>query len=230
MFKRKLFRAGLLVLLILTINSGNTQNGIASITTDNRSDDSSYINQPSFFPADPQLNNNAVKFVKAYLKKNKYGLTQLKKHSKSSFAIINSIFLKNNIPVELKYLAVIESGLKSNLINSCGAAGIWQLMPSTAHELGLKIAAGNDERLHIYKSTKAITKYLKQLYEQYNDWLLVIAAYNSGPLYVNRAIRLSGSHDFWELQNWLPAETKNHVKKFVSIQYYFKEQDLLALN
>ena len=129
----------------------------------------------------------------------------------------------------MKYLAVVESGLKTNLVNSIGAAGIWQLMPTTAQELGLKVTAGYDERLHIYKSTKAITKYLNQLYDQYGDWLLVVAAYNSGPLYVNRAIRLSGSRDFWKLQNWLPAETRNHVKKFVSIQYYFEEQESFAV-
>ena len=227
MFKRKLIRAGLLGYLLLVINIGNTQTEIANSTNIPVSD-SSYSNQPLYFSDDSLLNSNAVRFVKSYLKKNKYGLTLLKKRSKSSFAIINSIFLKNGVPVEMKYLAVIESGLKTNLVNSVGAAGLWQLMPSTAHELGLKVSAENDERLHIYKSTKAITKYLKQLYEQYGDWLLVVAAYNSGPLYVNRAIRLSGSHDFWELQNWLPAETRNHVKKFVSIQYYFEEQESFA--
>ena len=229
MFKRKLIRAGLLGYLLLIINIGNTQTEISSVTTNTSDNDSSSVNQPLYFSADSQLNSNAVKFVISYLKKNKYGLTLLKKKSKSSFAIINSIFLKNNIPVEMKYLAVIESGLKTNLINSVGAAGLWQLMPTTAHELGLKVTSENDERLHIYKSTKAITKYLKQLYDEYGDWLLVVAAYNSGPLYVNRAIRFSGSHDFWQLQNWLPAETRNHVKKFVSIQYYFEEQESSAV-
>lgn len=228
MFKRKLIRAGLLGYFLSIINIGNTQTEIAN-TSNNTVSDFLYLNQPSYFPADSILNNNAVKFVNSYLKKNKYGLSQLKKRNKSSLTIINSILSKNNIPVELKYLAVVESGLKTNLVNSVGAAGLWQLMPSTAQELGLKVSAENDERLHIYKSTKAITKYLKRLYEQYGDWLLVVAAYNSGPLYVNRAIRLAGSHDFWELQNWLPAETRNHVKKFVSIQYYFEEQESFAV-
>ena len=229
MFKRKLIRAGLLCYSLLIINIGNTQSEIANIANNPAITDSVSLDQPYFFSADSQLNSNAIKFVKTYLRKNKYGLTLLRKKSKSSFAVINSIFTKNNIPVEMKYLAVVESGLKTNLINSVGAAGLWQLMPSTAHELGLKVTPENDERLHIYKSTRAITKYLKQLYDQYGDWLLVVAAYNSGPLYVNRAIRLSGSHDFWELQNWLPAETRNHVKKFVSIQYYFEEQESLAV-
>ena len=230
MFKRKLIRAGLLGYLLLIINSGSTQSEISNISNNAAVSDPTFLNQTLYFPADSQLNNAAVKFVRSYLKKNKYGLTQLKKKSKSSFAIINSILLKNNVPVELKYLAVVESGLKTNLINSVGAAGLWQLMPTTAHELGLKVTPGYDERLHIYKSTKAITKYLKQLYDQYGDWLLVVAAYNSGPLYVNRAIRLSGSHDFWQLQNWLPAETRNHVKKFISIQYYFEEQGSFAFD
>src|SRR5262245_2580120 len=141
MFKRKLIRAGMLSYSLLIINIGNTQPEIAAVTTNTVTSDSSYSNQPSYFPADSLLNNSAVKFVNAYLKKNGVGLSQLKKRNKSSFAIITSILSKNDIPVELKYLAVVESGLKPNLVNSIGAAGIWQLMPVTAQELGLKITA-----------------------------------------------------------------------------------------
>ena len=229
MFTRKLIRAGLLGYCLLIINIGNTQNEVARIEINKTITVPPSNSGQLYFTSDSLLNSNAIRFVNAYLKKNKFGLPLLKKRSKSSFAIINSIFSKNDIPVELKYLAVIESGLKPGLINSCGAAGIWQIMPVTADELGLTITENSDDRLHIYKSTKAITKYLKQLHEQYGDWLLVIAAYNSGPGYVNRAIRLSGSHDFWKLQNWLPAETRNHVKKFISIQYYFEGEDFKLL-
>src|SRR5215831_8765448 len=117
MFKRKLIRAGFLSYSLLIINIGNTQTEIAAVTTNTVTSESSFSNQPSYFPADSLLNNSAVKFVNAYLKKNGFGLTKLEKRNRSSFKIISSILAKNNIPVELKYLAVVESGLKPNLVN-----------------------------------------------------------------------------------------------------------------
>ena len=159
-------------------------------------------------------------------KKNSWGLEKIKERSQSNFKIINSVFSKYDIPPELKYMAVVESNLNADTVcNSSGATGIWQLMPFTALELGLKITDDIDERLHIYKSSAAAAKYLKQLYAEFGDWLLVIAAYNSGPAKVTRAINLSGQNEFWQLQNFLPAETRNHVKRFVSVLYFFEEQN-----
>jgi membrane-bound lytic murein transglycosylase D len=217
MFQRKLFRAVMLTLCVCIIHTGNTQYehcDYKPATEDKSLPLKSSINIGDY--------TKAIQFIKAYLKKNSYDLSKLQKKSKSCFAIINSVFEKNDIPTELRYLAVVESNLNAQLINEIGATGLWQIMPVTGRELGLTISATTDERLNIYKSTKAVAKYLKQLYELYGDWLLVVAAYNSGPGYVNRAIRLSGSTDFWQLQNWLPAETRNHVKKFVSINFYFE--------
>jgi membrane-bound lytic murein transglycosylase D len=168
------------------------------------------------------LNSQAAKFVKEYVKKNAFYLSKIKARSKESFTIMDSVFSSYNLPVQLKYLAVVESELKSKALSPVGAAGMWQLMPTTAKMLGLKVTKKYDERRLSYKSTKAAAKYLNSLYSQFGDWLLVIAAYNSGPGPVYTAIKKSGSRNFWRLQHYLPAETKMHVKRFIGTHYYFE--------
>src|SRR5262245_6765275 len=126
MFTRKLIRAGLLSFAVLIINIGISQNEIAVSNISKVIADSTTSDQ-LYFTSDSLQNSRATKFVNAYLKKNKYGLTQLKKRSQSSLAVISSIFIKHDIPVELKYLAVVESGLKSSLSSHCGAVGFWQI-------------------------------------------------------------------------------------------------------
>ena len=168
------------------------------------------------------LNRQAATFVSGYLQKNDYALQKIKNRSQPYFKIIEAIFQQHGIPAELKYLAVVESELKRTAVSPVGAAGPWQLMPVTARELGLKITSKNDERKHYYKSTNAAAKYLKRLYTAFDDWLLVIAAYNSGPGTVYKAIRQSGSRNFWKLQHFLPAETRGHVKRFIGTHYYFE--------
>jgi membrane-bound lytic murein transglycosylase D len=182
--------------------------------------------EPVFTLPDFDMNSTALLYAKEYVKKNSWGLEKLKKKSRNSLAVINSVFKKNHIPTELKYMAIVESNLNNDTVcSSTGATGIWQLMPFTACELGLKITDTGDERMNIYKSSAAVTKYLKQLYAEFGDWLLVVAAYNSGPAKVSHAIQLSGSHDFWQLQNFLPLETRNHVKRYISILYFFELQN-----
>jgi membrane-bound lytic murein transglycosylase D len=171
-----------------------------------------------------ELNRNAVKFVNKYIKENDELLTKVEDKSKNSLRIIENILLQNDLPIQLKYLAVIESGLKKTAVSKVGAVGPWQLMPTTARELGLKVSGKYDERKHLYKSTKAAAKYLKSLYAIYGDWLLVIAAYNSGPTKVFSAIKKSGSRNFWKLQYFLPAETRAHVKRFIGTHYFFEEE------
>jgi membrane-bound lytic murein transglycosylase D len=95
-------------------------------------------------------------------------------------------------------------------------------MPATAHLLGLKITRKYDERTNYYKSTIAAARYLKDLYAEFDDWLLVLAAYNGGSRPVYTAIRKSGSKNFWTLQDYLPAESREHVKKFIATHYYFE--------
>ena len=138
------------------------------------------------------------------------------------FKTIEDIFGKYGLPAELKYLAVVESYLKTNAVSRVGAKGMWQLMPTTARELGLKVNSKYDERTHFYKSTVAAAKYLKDLHKEFGDWLLVIAAYNGGPGTVYNAIKKSGSRNFWTLQNYLPMESRAHVKRYIGTHYYFE--------
>ena len=152
----------------------------------------------------------------------------IKHRSTIPFGIIDSVFSVYGLPVELKYLAVIESELKPSATSRVGALGPWQLMPETAHILGLKTNLKYDERKSYYKSTKAAARYLKDLYTEFGDWLLVIAAYNCGPKPIYNAIRMSGGRNFWTLQKYLPKETSQHVKKFIATHYYFEGQGSLT--
>jgi hypothetical protein len=169
-----------------------------------------------------QLNKNAVVFVRSYIKKNNEELVKIKGRSMSPFKTMDLVFKKYGLPVELKYLAVIESELKPTAVSRVGAVGPWQLMPATAKVLGLKISPANDERKQYGKSTKAAALYLRDLYREFDDWLLVMAAYNCGPGPVYAAIHKSGSHNFWKLQAYLPGESREHVKKFIATHYYFE--------
>lgn len=166
-----------------------------------------------------QLNPRAVSFVEGYVDKNKKNLEQLKDWGRPYFDLMDVILTQHGLPRELKYLAVIESYLKTNAVSWAGAVGPWQFMPSTARRFGLRVSQYIDERTDYYKSTHAAARYLTELFSIYNDWLLVIAAYNGGPGNVNSAIRRSSSRDFWTLQYNLPAESREHVKKFIATHY-----------
>ena len=165
------------------------------------------------------LNPQAITFVQDYMRKNASGLKKMKDWGRPYFDMIDEILTQHGLPKELKYLAVIESGLKVNALSWAGAVGPWALMPATARMYGMRVTPQFDERTDYLKSTHVAAKLLKDLYEMYGDWLLVIAAYNGGPGNVNKAIRRSGSRDFWTLQHALPNESKNHVKKFIATHY-----------
>jgi len=162
-----------------------------------------------------------TKFVDAYIRINDEDLSLARERSQRPFTVIDSIFREYGLPAELKYLAVIESDLKTGALSRVGARGPWQLMPSTARDLGLKVNRRSDERTNYYKSTRAAALYLRDLHKEFKDWLLVLAAYNAGPVPVNRAIHLAGSRNFWALQQYLPAESRQHVKRFIATAYYF---------
>lgn len=132
------------------------------------------------------------------------------------------ILTSYGLPKELKYLSVIESGLKSRVVSSAGAAGPWQIMRAEATRMGLKINANVDERTQFKKSTHAAAKILKELHSQFQDWPLVIAAYNCGAGRVRMAIRKSGSKNFWHLMVFLPPETRSHVKRFIGTHFLFE--------
>jgi membrane-bound lytic murein transglycosylase D len=171
-----------------------------------------------------KLNPRAISFVQDYIEKNTKELENMKRWGKPYFNTIDPILAQYQLPSELKYLAVIESELKKSARSWVGAVGPWQLMPGTARQLGLKVTRRTDERRNYSKSTAAAAKYLRDLYNEFGDWLLVIAAYNGGEAHVYNAIKHSGSRNFWELQYYLPAESRTHVKKFIATHYIFEGQ------
>lgn len=129
---------------------------------------------------------------------------------------------REGIPNELKYLPVIESALNPDAVSRAGATGLWQIMLPTARGLGLEVNALIDERRDPVRSSEAATKYLRQLYEIYNDWSLAIAAYNCGPGNVNKALRRcegDDKKDFWTIYPYLPAETRGYVPCFIAANY-----------
>lgn len=174
------------------------------------------------------MNKQAKVYVKDFLSNNSWILKEIQQKRSKSFTVIDAVFSRYRLPLELKYLAVVESELKTTALSPVGARGIWQLMPETARNLSLNVSDKNDERIQLYKSTVAVAKYLTYLYKIFGDWTLVIAAYNSGPGKVFEAIKKSGSHNFWKLQNYLPSETRGHVKKFIGTHYYFEGKGSVA--
>lgn len=169
-----------------------------------------------------ELNPRAVGFVKDYLEIHEARLTNMKVWGQPYFIMIESVLNRYHLPPSLKYLAVIESDLKSTALSSAGAVGPWQFMPGTAKDLGLIVTATRDDRMDLYKSTHAAAKFLSRLYEQLGDWLLVVAAYNGGPARVEKIIATKKLRDFWMIQQHLPAESRNHVKKFIATHYIFE--------
>lgn len=146
------------------------------------------------------------------------------------FPIMEEIFDRNGVPVELIYLTVVESALNPFAVSRAGACGLWQLMLPTGRSLGLTINSLVDERFDVYKSTEAAARYLKQLHGLFDNWLLAIAAYNCGPGNVTKAIRRSGGREtFWGIYPHLPRETRNYVPLYIGAYYacyYHNEHNL----
>lgn len=170
-----------------------------------------------------KLNPMAVSFVENYIARNRKGYEAMKDWGRPYFNLMDQVLEQHGVPKEMKYLAVIESGLRADALSRTGALGPWNFMPATAQLYGLRVSRYNDERMDYVKSTHAAARMLTDLYAKYGDWLLVIAAYNGGGGNVDRAIRKAkGSRDFWTLQYFLPAESMNHVKKFIGTHYIFE--------
>lgn len=149
------------------------------------------------------------------------------------FPIIEEVLDKHGLPIELKYLAVVESALNPVALSRVGACGLWQFMLPTGKSYGLKINSLVDERRDPLKATEAACKYFKDMYAIYEDWNLVLASYNCGPGNVNKAIRRSGGKtDFWEIFPYLPRETRSYVPLFIAANYimnYSCEHNLCAM-
>lgn len=139
------------------------------------------------------------------------------------FPLFEKYLAKYDMPDELKYLSIVESGLEPRAISRAGAGGLWQFMPYTGRSYGLHQDFYIDERFDPDAATEAACKYMKSLYKMFGDWELALAAYNSGPGNVRKAIRRSGyKKGFWEIYRYLPRETRSYVPQFVAVKYVVK--------
>ena len=161
--------------------------------------------------------------IKQYLKNRRGSLERLMGLSEYYFPMFEQELDKNNLPLELKYLAVIESALNPSAQSRVGATGLWQFMYPTGKMFGLDVSSYVDERSDPILSTEAACKYLKSLNTSFNDWDLALAAYNSGPGNVSKAIRRSGGKtNYWSLRDFLPRETAGYVPAFLATMYIFE--------
>lgn len=146
--------------------------------------------------------------------------------SEHYFPIYEQILDKHDLPLELKYISVIESGLNPYAESYAGAVGLWQFMPYTGKIFDLDIDRYSDERRDIEKATDAAARYFKQMSTLYDDWLVVIASYNCGPGNVNKAIRKAGGKTgFWEIYPYLPRQTRNYIPSFIAVAYLMNFAD-----
>jgi len=168
------------------------------------------------------LNDEVIPFINLYSVRKRALVSKVLTLSKFYFPIFEEIFDREKIPMEMKYLAVIESALNQNAVSRVGATGLWQFMAPTGKMYGLKVNPTLDERREIIRSTEAAVKYFKDSYRIYGDWLLVIASYNCGPGNVNKAINRSGGlRNFWQIMPYLPRETRSYVPAFIAATYVF---------
>ncbi len=179
---------------------------------------------------DLSYNPAVLSFIKMYTERKRDQVERMIGLSDYYFPMFEQILDKYDLPLELKYLSIIESALDPVATSRAGAMGLWQFMFGTAKLLGMEITSFVDERRDPVKSTEAAARYLKYLYDIYNDWYLAIAAYNCGPGNVNKAIRRSGGKtNYWELYYLLPRETRGYVPLFIAAAYmmnYYEEHNL----
>ena len=194
--------------------------------------DSIYIERLQRIPSVVELSYNKIvrNYIHVYTKQRREGVSRMVGLSDYYFPKIEEIFEGYGIPTELKYMAVIESALNPRAVSRVGATGMWQFMYGTARMYDLTVNSYVDERRDPIKSAHAAALFMKDLYAMFNDWTLVIAAYNCGPGNVNKAIRRTGGkRDFWEIYYHLPRETRGYVPAYIAATYtfnYYKEHNL----
>lgn len=200
-----------------------------------------YVCEPATFSSDASLDslytarlNDMVspihlpynELVRSYIKRYTDGsglMSRILALAQYYFPMIEEELLKAGLPVELRAMAIIESALQAKAVSRVGASGLWQFMPVTARAYGLEVNSMVDERFDPYKATVAACKYMKALYNMYNDWSLAIAAYNCGPGNVNKALARAGGNpqSFWDVYWYLPSETRGYVPAFIAANYAY---------
>ncbi|MCT4628574.1 LysM peptidoglycan-binding domain-containing protein [Winogradskyella sp.] len=174
-------------------------------------------------PFNVEYNPSLESVIKRYLKHRRVSMERLMGLSHFYFPMFEQEFDNYNIPLEMKYLSIVESALKPKARSRVGATGLWQFMFGTGKEYGLDVSSYVDERIDPISSTNAAAKYLARLYKIFGDWDLALAAYNSGPGNVNKAIRRSGGYkNYWNIRQNLPRETAGYVPAFLATMYIFE--------
>ncbi|WP_111707140.1 lytic transglycosylase domain-containing protein [Lutibacter citreus] len=183
---------------------------------------------PFHIEYNPQLES----IIKTYLRRRKSSFSNLLEKARFYFPLFEEHLDEYDIPLEVKYLAIVESALKPRARSRVGATGLWQFMYQTGKMFDLQVSSYVDERSDPYKATEAACKYLASLYKIFGDWDLALAAYNSGPGNVSKAIRRSGgSKNYWNIRHNLPRETAGYVPAFYATLYIFeyaKEHKIIA--
>ena len=174
-------------------------------------------------PFNIEYNPSLENVIKRYLKNRKQSLERLMRLSEYYFPMFERELDNYDIPLEVKYLAIVESALKPRAKSRVGATGLWQFMFTTGRQFGLDVSSYVDERSDPIKSTEAASKYLASLYRIFGDWDLALAAYNSGPGNVTKAIRRSGGYqNYWNIRPHLPRETAGYLPVFLATMYIFE--------
>ncbi len=174
-------------------------------------------------PFNIAYNTDLEQIIKTYLKRRKSSFSTLMERARFYFPLFEEQLDKYDIPLEMKYLAIVESALRPRARSRVGATGLWQFMYQTGKQFDLNVSSYVDERSDPYRATEAACKFLASLYKIFGDWDLALAAYNSGPGNVSKAIRRSGgSTNYWNIRHNLPRETANYVPAFYATLYIFE--------
>ncbi len=168
-------------------------------------------------------------YLKGYLLRNKAKSERILGRVAAYFPMFEEELATAGLPDDLKYLAIVESALVTRALSSAGAGGLWQFMPGTGTDFGLRIDRTVDQRGDPLLATRAAIAFLKDEYSRFGDWSLVMAAYNGGPGRVRRALKSTGTTDFWSIHAHLPRETRNYVPAFVAAMYLHKYAHLHGL-
>ncbi len=201
-------------------------------------DDSVYMNRIQTLAYETTIpltfNSHVKSFIELYANRRRQQSSRMLGLSYVYFPMFEDYLSRYNLPLELKYLAMVESALNPTAGSKAGAKGLWQFMRGTGAEYGLRVSTLVDDRFDPEKETEAACQYLKSLYARYEDWFLVLAAYNSGPGTVNKAIlKARGVKNYWAIWPYLPAETRGYVPAFIAVTYlmnYAAEHNLYPTN
>src|SRR6187431_1048251 len=182
-------------------------------------------------PFNIEYNQGLENLIKSFLKNRRNAFANQMAVAEYYFPLFEDALAKQNVPLEIKYLAVVESALNPKAVSKMGATGLWQFMYHTGKQYKLNIDSYVDERSDPLKSSEAAAQYMTNMFAVFNDWDLVLASYNSGPGNVTKAIRRSGGlQNFWNIRKYLPQETAGYVPAFLATMYiyeYHKEHGIV---